>query len=249
MGWGQFPSLGNQIAFFDNPPPMADHVCSMGLLTSSFWLMQNIAQRSFSAIGFHAGRGGMLFSTSVGFLSTTICMGLSLYGERLLKPHVTQWISSQNYLKIRMPYAPIRKYTKNDYIKRLLLGVSVFALLEQGAFHTAFPSSVIQMGVFANSWRSRSRSVLSTSDVATPAQRAQIQELGKRFGCHQCGSNQIFSKETFIADHMPPTKFAKEANARWWRKILRMPVRRIHTCFELLMIDRIAKCTAAVSSC
>ena len=54
--------------------------------------------------------------------------------------------------------------------------------------------------------------------------RKLIQSLGKRFGCHQCGSRQLFrgadSGGIFIADHQPPTKMAKAMADAWWRKWL-----------------------------
>ena len=54
--------------------------------------------------------------------------------------------------------------------------------------------------------------------------RKLIQSLGKRYGCHQCGSRQVFrgadSGGIFIADHQPPTKMAKAMADAWWRKWL-----------------------------
>lgn len=54
-------------------------------------------------------------------------------------------------------------------------------------------------------------------------------------GCHQCGSREwknIFkispSANTFIADHMPPTKFYNKINNQVWRKFLRMKVSKLY---------------------
>lgn len=104
------------------------------------------------------------------------------------------------------------------------MGLTVFAVLERGAFRTTFPSSVIAPGVFANSLNTFTHSVLATGEAANEPQRRKIQVLGWRHGCHQCGSRQLLSKETFIADHMPPTKFANEMNAKWWRRLLHITV-------------------------
>lgn len=218
---------------FNSNNEIGNHCVSVGILTSCFWLLQNVAQRSFGSIGMHAGRGGLLLSAGVGLLSTTCNLGLAQYADKALKPHVVDVVSKFNsqlpdMLKVRpAPYRYITnsRRAKKESIKRMLLGISLYTLLERQSFYTAFPSSVIEMGVFANSWTARYRSVLSTSEVATPSQRMAIQKLGAKYGCHQCGSKQVFTAETFIADHMPPTKFVREANEKWWRKFFNMKVR------------------------
>ena len=69
-----------------------------------------------------------------------------------------------------------------------------------------------------------SAAVPSTSAVATAGERNSVNRKGKIFGCHHCGSRQIFSKQRFIADHMPPTKMANEMNENFWRKWLNIKV-------------------------
>ncbi len=119
-----------------------------------------------------------------------------------------------------------KRTVRKELVKSFYVGISVFVLLESSAFRTAFPSSVIAPGVFANCINVYKNSIPATGDVATEAQRAKIQRLGNLFGCHQCGSRQYFTKETFIADHMPPTKFANAMNARWWRRLFHIEVRQ-----------------------
>ena len=104
------------------------------------------------------------------------------------------------------------------------MGLSAYVVLEGGLFRTVFPSSSISLGAYANTRNTLRSSIISNSPVASDAQRRKIQEMGKRFGCHQCGSRQVFSKQGFIADHMPPTKRAEELASQWWRKILKLKV-------------------------
>jgi hypothetical protein len=91
-------------------------------------------------------------------------------------------------------------------------------------FRTVFPSSSITLGAYANTRSMMRSSIISNSAIASEAQRKRIQAMGKRFGCHQCGSRQLLSKKVFIADHMPPTKRAEQLSSVWWRKLLRIKV-------------------------
>jgi hypothetical protein len=115
-----------------------------------------------------------------------------------------------------------------EVVRRSALGLSAYLVLEGGMFRTVFPSSSISLGAYANTRSTLRSSIVSNSAVASEAQRRRIQQLGRRFGCHQCGSRQLFSKGTFIADHMPPTKRAEELSAVWWRKWLKIKV--IYPC-------------------
>lgn len=111
------------------------------------------------------------------------------------------------------------KFDKNDKFevaRRVIIGVGVFTILERKAFKTVLPSSLLTVGVYGMN----RASVLATSEVATATQRLKMQKLGRLFGCHHCGSRQLVNRNTFIADHMPPTKMVKEINAKWWRKAL-----------------------------
>jgi hypothetical protein len=120
-----------------------------------------------------------------------------------------------------------RRVPKKEKVRRGILTVLSFAVLEQLAFpgvsimKTALPSSVITTGSYA----AVLGHIPSTSSIATPYQRSLIQRLGSLHGCHHCGSRQLFSRgKYFIADHMPPSKLAKLANQSWWRRLLKLPV-------------------------
>eukprot|EP01034_Spumella_vulgaris_P031150 gene31150-38493_t len=45
-----------------------------------------------------------------------------------------------------------------------------------------------------------------------------VKHLEKFNSRHWACGYSVFTRETFIADHMPPTKFANEMNNKWWRK-------------------------------
>ena len=88
-----------------------------------------------------------------------------------------------------------------------------------GRFWSISPSSFTNLGSFARV------SLPATDAYATEAQRSMIETLGRRFGCHTCGSHMFLSKSSpvlFHADHMPPRSVAKQINSRWYRKLLRL---------------------------
>eukprot|EP01032_Pedospumella_encystans_P024230 gene24230-27411_t len=74
-------------------------------------------------------------------------------------------------------------------------------------------------------------SIVSNSPVASDSQRRRIQQMGKRFGCHQCGNRQLLNNKGFIADHMPPTKRAEELSAVWWRRMMNL---KVHSALFLI---------------
>jgi hypothetical protein len=117
--------------------------------------------------------------------------------------------------------------TTSDLVRRTFLGLTSYIVLEGGMFRTVYPSSSIALGAYANTRSTLRSSIVSTSSVATGEQRRQIQALGKRFGCHQCGDRQLFNRLGFIADHMPPTKRAEELSSKWWRRILNLKVQSV----------------------
>jgi len=201
---------------------------SATVLTSTFYVLQLASQALLKTLRFHGGLTPLI----------TLPVGLAVTANSLL---ASQCIESEicrlsnNYgvsggLPSRLPSPRSvlnnmkRNYSNKDHIRRLFIGLGIFAVLEQGLFRTAFPSSVIVPGVFSNAHNRFHRSVLSTSEVATESQRLKIQNLGRMFGCHHCGSRQLFSRKSFIADHMPPTKMAKALEKKWWRKLFKLKV-------------------------
>lgn len=69
---------------------------------------------------------------------------------------------------------------------------------------------------------------------ATASQRYRIEKLGRIFGCHTCGSRELFFTKSssqlisggpkFYGDHIPPISVAKQLNDRWYRKLLGLSV-------------------------
>mmetsp|Transcript_1585 Transcript_1585/g.2620 ORF Transcript_1585/g.2620 Transcript_1585/m.2620 type:complete len:283 (+) Transcript_1585:70-918(+) len=184
------------------------HLPSVVATSISFFALQIVCQRAIGTLGLHAGVHPLLVS-GIG----TVLSGASLYATNycyeissLLSPGRHGYWSQVSYVDI---------FDKN-VIRRTVIGLSFFLALEGRLGRTSFPSNSISLGAYAQQFRVLSRSVASNSKAATELQRAKIQLLGKRFGCHQCGTKW---SNKFIADHMPPTKFVEQANKRLWRKI------------------------------
>lgn len=205
-----------------------EKACSAVVLSSSFYALQILSQRFFWTIKVHAGLPKVV-GNSVGLIATVsnlcLCQLLELAIRQETKNYGLGFHSKQRMAKLPMFTNGFSSEVVKDQVIRLLLGVGIFAILEQSSFRTALPSSVIAPGVYSNSINMMRRSVRATSEATTEAQRRLIQVIGRRHGCHQCGSRQLFSRKRFIGDHMPPTKMAKEMSASFWRKFFKMPVR------------------------
>eukprot|EP00903_Cladosiphon_okamuranus_P017321 g15959.t1 len=92
-------------------------------------------------------------------------------------------------------------------------GVILFRALG-GKFSSVAPSALHMPGAFSRI----SASLPATLEYASDAKRQALAALGKNFGCHSCGTR---APNSFIADHMPPLKTVKLANAKLWRRALR----------------------------
>ena len=200
-------------------------VITGGLLTTSFWIFQNLFQRSAGLIGLHGARSFPV-TFGIGMIATSCNLLLAQFATEkvklLLEPRLSksEWPAFIKDWTLKKSSRSVRK----EYLQRFCIALSAYVILEQGMFKTSFPSSVIAPGVFSNSFNMYTNSIPATSAIATEGERAKIQRLGKLHGCHQCGSRHWFTKETFIADHMPPTKFAKEMNNKWWRRFFKIEV-------------------------
>ena len=96
---------------------------------------------------------------------------------------------------------------------RCVVGLVAFQLLG-GRFWAISPSSYTSIGSFAR------RGIPATDKYASSAQKVTLQQLGRRFGCHTCGSKI----SPFVGDHMPPKSVAQEWNARWYNSLLNRKV-------------------------
>lgn len=80
-----------------------------------------------------------------------------------------------------------------------LTGVYLHAVAGPMRFWSLSPSSLASRGAFA--WR-KEASLPATEKYASTAVRAKLQDLGRRFGCHTCGTR--FAAGLYIGDHVPP---------------------------------------------
>ena len=70
-----------------------------------------------------------------------------------------------------------------------------------GRFSSVLPSHLLKPGAFAQEW------ITAQSTQASERQRHIIRELGKRHGCHSCGTRSV---KQFHADHQPPNKIQNQ---------------------------------------
>jgi hypothetical protein len=215
----------------------------MAALTTSFWACQQVFQRAVGLVGIHGGRP-YLVTTTVGAITT----GCSLLLSHVLnnnKQHIFTFLetgANKQWPTTTIPsWSSIPTSSKKRCIRETSVGLLVYALLERGSFRTALPSSVIALGVFASAGNERWRSILTENPVATESQRRLIQKFGRRYGCHACGDRQLFNRNIFIADHMPPTKFANEGNAKWFRRWFNFKVGfELERCPYIMRRDKIS---------
>ena len=73
-----------------------------------------------------------------------------------------------------------------------------------GRFSSVLPSHLLKPGAFAREW------IPVRSTQASERQRHIIRELGKRHGCHSCGTRSV---RQFHADHQPPNKVQNAHNS------------------------------------
>lgn len=83
--------------------------------------------------------------------------------------------------------------------------VSVFVLL-RGKFSSVLPSDVLTPGAFGKV------NLPASENYATTSKRLQLQVIGKKNGCHSCGSRHIQGE--FIADHQPPLAIVKRKTSK-----------------------------------
>jgi hypothetical protein len=127
-----------------------------------------------------------------------------------------------------------------------IIGLLTYKTVFRSNFMSLSPSSYTARGSFArrgipiitatSSSPPRSSSILSSSfNYATKSQRDTLDKIGRRFGCHTCGSRLLFNKLPntkkiiFHGDHIPPVSVAKQINNRWYnRKLGRIVPQRFY---------------------
>eukprot|EP01038_Epipyxis_sp_PR26KG_P005957 gene5957-8210_t len=200
------------------------------ILCTSFYTLQCFTQRVLGKLHLTSMRHPFPFLLTIGVTTTAINLGLSQYILDHPVRNIAQTLTSSSFINSNNMFYPILNKLQqvdgwnnhNQYesiVGSTLLGLSIYGILERKGFQTAFPMNILKKGVYG-------RSIPTQNIVATLNERMKIQELGKKFGCHQCGSKQRISAQKFIADHMPPTKIVKEMNSKWWRKILNIKIKQ-----------------------
>jgi hypothetical protein len=106
------------------------------------------------------------------------------------------------------------------------IGVVAFKVLLGGRFWAIAPSSYTHLGSFARTSSWMNGSIPATARYASSAERLWVERMGRRIGCHTCGSRMAHSRAAvkFVGDHMPPKAVANQQNARWIRRLLGNPV-------------------------
>jgi hypothetical protein len=199
-------------------------------ITTSFWTLQNSLQRFFGAVGLH-GRMPLFLNLFFGITGTSFAITTSHIVKDKINKKISRNKSTIHFFEKYDSYKT-KNELKKENIRSILFGLSLFIIIERNSFRTVFPSSSISLGVLSKLGSKFQRSIISTSIVATESQRKTIQSLGKKFGCHQCGSRQLFSGKQFIADHMPPTKFVQIENLKTWRKFFNLQVSNFILCLK-----------------
>jgi DNA-directed RNA polymerase subunit RPC12/RpoP len=122
--------------------------------------------------------------------------------------------SSNDYFQIgnkfKIPYHDVRVCA---------VGLAAFKLLG-GRFWAISPSSFTHLGSFAR-W-----SIPCGKNYATTNQRTMVEKMGRKWGCHTCGSRMLVKragKHKFAADHMPPKSVADQMNKSWLRRLGPLP--------------------------
>ena len=101
-----------------------------------------------------------------------------------------------------------------------------------GRFWAIAPSSYTNLGSFKR-W-----SIPCGSKYASSTERALIERMGRKWGCHTCGSRMLFGrvgKHKFVGDHMPPKSVAEAMNNTWirrWGILKKVQYRFYPQCFN-----------------
>lgn len=201
-----------------------DEFIRYGAMTLTFWLSSVLFQGAAGLATVHSGRSGVV-QMAIGSAGALVAASTS---------QMTSNAISHNRLVVNK-FA--LKYDR-EAIRRLYVSVACFVVLEQLPFPfvlpfgTILPSSLLDKGVFARA----GGSVPATAVAATDSERKATQRLGRWRGCHHCGGRvrqlvqprgvALIGGMGYIADHMPPTKIARELSEVWWRRMLRITVKQ-----------------------
>lgn len=171
-----------------------------------FWTCTQLAQRLCGVLKIQYGRRGSNIAGGVIVLSGITA---TLYVQNTF---VARFVDHRN---------KVHTFSEQQFVRCTYVSLFNFLALGLKPFEATLPSSVIQLGSFNKIPHfplPGKGSVPVASETANSSQRAQIQRIGKKYGCHQCGSKQLLGQGMFISDHMPPTAQVKAENQKWWRR-------------------------------
>ena len=208
-------------------PPFADAVVATAAGTLAYVTTAGISHAAQLAAGIHTGRcvlGVPLVPSVLGLCTVAagsaaaveaseIVLAAALFAQPLSAPILRERLAG---IASASPFATEwRPPPLAPWLPAMLCGAASFIAMG-GRFWALSPSSLSTLGAFANTRRG---SLPATLSYATAAERAKIQSLGLRFGCHSCGTFTSGAAR-FIADHQPPLAEVKVANGVWWRRLL-----------------------------
>lgn len=105
-----------------------------------------------------------------------------------------------------------------------IFGILTYKTLFRSNFISLSPSSYTARGSFARKGIPIiASSSTSSFNYATQSQRNALEKIGRRFGCHTCGSRLLrdnSKKIIFHGDHIPPVSVAKQINSLWYNRII-----------------------------
>jgi hypothetical protein len=174
-------------------------------------------------IGIGGGLGFILTGTivqiiaKVGYLPASTVRG-TIFGSLGLSASALAAVYAADVTKLRKIRSIDEVFGSNDWERlegvaaTIFCGTVIFLLLG-GRPRSLLPSEYCLPGAFS---LRRSALLPTGTNYADPREKGAIDFAGRFFGCHTCGDMKA---KDYIADHMPPNKFAKEANAKWYRRM------------------------------
>jgi hypothetical protein len=218
----------------------------MFVLTGMFWSSNAILQRITGLMRIHTGRAYPL-TVLWGCTCTSISMIATHYNADGILNHLSENMpkllstsqSNQWFPKIWTSNNNIN--TAKDDSKKFMMTFIIYSIIERRFFRSFIPSSLLDTGAYKQTLAHiTSKNIKATSAIATPNQRYAMQRLGIVHGCHHCGSRQLIGSNSFIADHMPPTKHILIDNNKWYRK--KIPFKYIFHELKQNLLPQCQKC-------
>lgn len=173
----------------------------MTTLEKSFWgsalvgaatfptLLGTFQRGLFKPFGLHCAAK---YSSLVGLAS----VGLASYGS--------SWISlrSFEYLDGKKVNVSFESFIEPEVVSSAVGGLLVFRALG-GKFKNVLPSNLLFPGAFANNGVP-----VGLLQKANSSIRKKMLYIGRRYGCHSCGSR---TQSLYIVDHQPPSMVVKQS--------------------------------------